>query len=117
MRVTDDDIAALRDLETAMWQTATRGDRSWMDRHLAPHFGEFGRSGRRYDRHEILTIDIGEIDIELPLADFSARALGPDTALTTYRSVEGRGPSNRSSVWRRTGTSWQMEFHHGSPTA
>lgn len=36
MSLTDDDIGTLRGLETAMWQTATRGDRSWMDAHLAP---------------------------------------------------------------------------------
>ncbi len=54
-------------LETAMWSTATRGDREWMDRHLAPEFEEFGRSGRHWSRCEVIDAEIGEIDAVSPL--------------------------------------------------
>ncbi len=113
---TSDDVDVLVTLETAMWQTATRTDREWMDAHLAAGFVEFGRSGRRYTRAEVLDLEIGPIAVTLPLADPRVRSIDTDVALVTYRSDEERGPSHRSSVWRRAGDGrWQLEFHHGSP--
>lgn len=107
--------ATLLDLERAMWADATRGDRSWMDEHLASTFTEYGRSGRRYTRDDILDLAIGPIDTEL--ADMTVRPLGPDTALVTYRSIEARGDGNRSSVWIRHDGRWRLEFHQGTPAA
>ena len=56
--------AELAQLESAMWEAATRLDRSWMDRHLAWDFIEFGGSGRTYDRAAILdAIRNGEAEL------------------------------------------------------
>ena len=41
-------VAAWTSLEGAMWREETRGDRSWMEEHLATDFTEFGYSGRAY---------------------------------------------------------------------
>lgn len=106
--------ATLLDLERAMWADATRGDRSWMDQHLTASFTEFGWSGRRYDRDDILDTAIAPIDAEL--VDMSVRPLGPDAALVTYRSVELRGHGNRASVWIRQQGRWRLEFHQGTPS-
>jgi hypothetical protein len=106
--------ATLIDLELAMWADATRGDRSWMEQHLTASFTEFGWSGRRYDRDDILDTAIAPIDAEL--ADMSVRPLGPDAALVTYRSVEPRGDGNRASVWIRHNGRWRLEFHQGTPS-
>jgi len=107
--------AAVVALETAMWQPATRGDRAWMDAHLAPDFREHGRSGRRYGREECLEPPLGAIDVDLPLRDVQVTPLGDRCVLVTYRTVEGRGPSNRSSIWRSTPAGWQLAFHQGTP--
>ena len=37
---TDADLDELRGLEAAMWRSETRGDRSWMEQHLAMDFDE-----------------------------------------------------------------------------
>ena len=109
--------AELQDLEEALWRSETRGDRDWMDAVLAPRFTEHGRSGRMYDREASLTVEVPEIiDIELPLTDFSVRAISNDIALVTYVSVEPRGRSNRSSLWRHDGSRWLLEFHQGTPS-
>lgn len=110
------DLDQLVQLEEAMWRSETRGDRGWMDRHLAPEFREFGRSGRRYTRDETIAIDVGEIDAVLPLADLEIRELSANLALVTYRSEVAGETANRSSIWRWSGSGWRMEFHQGTPT-
>jgi hypothetical protein len=106
-------IERLIALEHAMWNSDTRGDRSWMDVHLADDFTEFGYSGRSYTRAEILDQPVGTI--EATLADIAVRAVGRDAALVTYRSDEPRGSANRGSVWRRVDGRWRLAFHQGTP--
>lgn len=105
--------AALIELEQAMWDQSSRGDRVWMDDHLAPTFSEIGWSGRTYDRAEILDQDIGVIEAELD--GMIVRPLGRDAALVTYRSVQARGVGHRTSVWVRHGGRWLLEAHQGTP--
>ena len=97
-----------------MWADATRGDRAWMDDHLSDTFTEFGWSGRRYTRSDIIDHEIGPIEAEL--VDIVVRSAGRDAALVTYRSVERRGVGNRSSLWVRHGGRWRLDFHQGTPT-
>lgn len=106
-------VERLTALEHAMWDSSTRGDRSWMDAHLTDDFTEFGYSGRSYTRAETLELTVGTI--EATLDDIEVRAVGRDAALVTYRSVELRGAANRASIWRRVAGEWRLAFHQGSP--
>ena len=110
-------IATLLELERAMWNDATRRDRSWMAEHVAASFTEFGWSGRTYTRDDVLD-DAGAAaaPIDAQLVDLDIRALGPDTALITYRSIEARGAGNRASLWIRRDGRWLLEFHQGTPS-
>ena len=83
---------------------------------LSPGFVEFGRSGRRYTREEIIAADIGDFSAVLPLRDLAMRPLGDDYVLVTYQSEISGLRANRSSIWRRTSDGWLMEFHQGTPT-
>lgn len=96
-----------------MWRAETRGDRAWMDRHLAPGFSEFGVSGQAYSREEILALDVGEIDAVL--RRLHVRRLAEGVVLVTYQSEVAGEPAHRSSIWRLTAAGWQMEFHQGTP--
>ena len=107
------DVEALTALEAAMWDHATRGDRTWMDRHLTGDFTEFGYSGRSYTRADILDLPIGPI--EATLTDIEVRSAGRDAALVTYRSVEPRAAAHRASLWRRVAAEWLLAFHQGTP--
>ncbi|MGB0112162.1 MAG: glyoxalase superfamily protein [Ilumatobacteraceae bacterium] len=107
--------ATLAALEHAMWNVETRCDRSWMEDHLTEDFTEFGYSGRTYDKTSILDQHVSSVDIELPLQDLTIRTMGRDAALVTYHSVQSRGTGNRASVWRRSGASWRLSFHQGTP--
>ena len=70
------DLEELQSLEEGMWRSETRGDREWMDTHLAWDFFEFGLSCRHYDRGEVLDAQVGGIDAVLPLRDFRCTNLG-----------------------------------------
>jgi hypothetical protein len=100
-----------------MWRPKTRGDRSWMEQHLARDFTELGRSGRRYTRAEILAIEVGEVHATLPLRDLQCRRLGGGVVLVTYQSEVDGLLANRSPIWWLTDAGSQMEFHQGTPTS
>ena len=111
--------ALLQRLEEELWQEETRFDTVYMDRVMADDFFEFGRSGRVYDRNEILFTPKQPIDAIIPLPNFQARLLTADVALVTYNShatfdglvEKGR----RCSIWSRTATGWELRFHQGTP--
>jgi len=106
-------VASLLELESAMWEDGTRGDRRWMADQLTASFTEFGWSGRVYTRQDILDLDVGPM--EASLDQLEVRALGRDAALVTYRSQQPRGSGNRASVWVRELGRWALEFHQGTP--
>lgn len=105
-------------LEHTLWVTETRHDRALMDATFAPDFHEFGRSGRRYTRDDLLPN--GETQaIDATLHTLTVTQVSPTIALVTYRS-ELRRPSgtewaNRASLWDRTSGRWQLRFHQGTP--
>lgn len=100
-----------------MWRHEQRSDRSWMDAHLASRFVEFGRSGRRYSRSEIIDMHVEHFEAVLPLPELAIRWLGDHVALMTYQSEIGGQRANRSSIWRHRDARWLLEFHQGTPTS
>ncbi|HKA44842.1 MAG TPA: DUF4440 domain-containing protein [Burkholderiales bacterium] len=84
---------------------------------------EFGRSGRRYSRSEILAEFSGPgAALEaVHVEQFELAELGRGAALLTYLSAH-KSPTGelyrrtlRSSLWLETETGWQMRFHQGTP--
>jgi hypothetical protein len=107
----------LVELEHALWQAQTRFDNDFMERVLAEDFAEFGRSGRVYARADTLAVT-GET-IEAHLRDFRLSMLAEDVALLTYVSEvrhQVLDLANRSSIWVRRDSRWQLRFHQGTPT-
>ena len=112
-------ITSLHALELTLWTRETRFDRTLMDQTFAPDFHEFGRSGRRYTREQLLFNASEAHDIDATLHDFALHALSETITQTTYNS-EVRTPTgtewaNRSSIWDRTSGRWQLRFHQGTP--
>lgn len=116
-------LQTLQDLEVELHLTETRCNLARLGDLLHPDFEEYGRSGRRYSRAEIL--DAFQAGGELtPIVawDFALARLGDGVGLLTYQSAHV-GPSGdrqkhtlRSSLWMRTAIGWQMRFHQGTPT-
>src|ERR1700751_86660 len=116
-------LEELRALETELHKYETRRNRNRMEMLLHPQFVEFGRSGRRYSRAEILK-EFGP-NSTLPRIhseDFSLVILAEGIALLTYLSAHVDSNRNldrltlRSSVWVSTEVGWQLRFHQGTPT-
>ncbi|MGE5714892.1 MAG: DUF4440 domain-containing protein [Betaproteobacteria bacterium] len=117
--LSEEDFKALVRLEEAMWREETRFDEAFMERALAADFFEFGRSGRTYTRGQIIAFPREPIDAQLPLEGLRARLLDANTAQLTYNSkVQYQGVTEfgrRSSIWSRSGDTWVLRFHQGTP--
>lgn len=112
----------LRELEESLWRAETRFNDPLMNKIFADDFCEFGRSGRIYQRQEMLLGQNGtsEIHAIFPLQDFRVRALSPEIVQVMYVSEVRYGTqvetANRSSIWRRESTGWRLCFHQGTAT-
>lgn len=108
----------LRRLELSLLDDAVRNRPDEVSALLADDFVEFGSSGRIFDKQQIIDAIRGDTGARRSVTDFRARALSDDVALLTYRvSGDGGRSSLRCSIWRRSGGSWRMLFHQGTPTA
>lgn len=118
MEIRNEDIDKIKKLEESLWVAETRFDQEYMNRILSPDFFEFGRSGRMYKREETLSAPFSEIKAKLPLKNFKVHPITNDVVLVTYVSEVQYGKlevGNRSSLWLRTPSGWQLQFHQGTP--
>ncbi len=118
VEISQEDRDRLIELEESLWRPETRFDRAYMDRILAPDFFEFGRSGRIYQRADMLNTTPEPFNTKLPLEDLQVRLIDANIAQVTYISRVTYAQvlvSNRSSIWSRTDTGWQIRFHQGTP--
>jgi hypothetical protein len=114
----------LRNLERELHKAETRRNRRRMETLIHPSFVEFGRSGTRYSRADVLE-EFGP-DSTLPAIrseNFHMANLAEGIVLLTYVSAHLDADGNahrhtlRSSIWMLTETGWQMRFHQGTPTS
>ncbi len=117
-------LELIRNLEVTLHQPAVRSDKARLEALLHSDFVEYGRSGRTYNKLEMLahleqeslTTAVWSQDFHLTLPAFSV-------ALLTYKSahVNTQGELShhalRSSLWQFTETGWQLRFHQGTPIA
>jgi ribonuclease HI len=101
------------DLERALLSDAVRADPDAVAALLDPAWTEFGASGRRWSRAEMLATiaPIGDPDLEV----LSVQPLAPDVELLLWRSHTDAGSTLRSSVWVRSDGRWRQRFHQGTP--
>jgi len=113
-------LAELRNRERELHEVETRRNRRRMERLLHPDFVEFGRSGIRYSRVDVLK-EFGpeRAHPAIHSEDFHLVMLADGVALLTYASAHLDATRNthrhtlRSSIWLLTDLGWQMRFHPG----
>lgn len=112
-------IEFLLKLEMSLWINETRNSYEYMDSILHPDFLEFGRSGKRYNKEDILKHINLDINAKFPFKDLNVKSISDTTYLITYQSVlikEGMEEvSNRSSIWVLTEDNFKLLFHQGTP--
>ncbi|MEM9910411.1 MAG: nuclear transport factor 2 family protein [Pseudomonadota bacterium] len=108
-------------LEETLWRTETRFDPVLMDQTFSLDFVEFGRSGRRYERTEMIfqADQKTEINAVLPLPDYSVQLVAVGVALANYTSevwyADKIEAGRRSSLWVKESGRWKLRFHQGTP--
>ncbi|MCU1769601.1 nuclear transport factor 2 family protein [Pseudomonas protegens] len=108
-------------LERQLQQAEVRADRQALEALLADDFLEFGASGGRWDKAQVLASLPQQVFIERRISEFAVQCLGADLAQVTYlchnAAAPGRAASSawRSSLWRCQEGRWQMLFHQGTP--
>jgi len=119
-------LELLRQQEQALHEPGVRKDPAALFRLLHPQFLEIGRSGRRYDLQQMLSLLLSDEPDGAPTPprihaqDFELQVLAPDLALLLYRSAhidaqdQVHRHSRRSSLWQHVGQVWQMRFHQGT---
>ena len=114
-------LEELMRLEVELHSQDTRRDRNRIEALLHPDFVEFGRSGLRYTRAEVLAEFETATLPRIRSRQFNLALLAQNVALLTYESahIDAAGALHRhtlrSSVWVRSGAHWRMRFHQGTP--
>ena len=112
----DDDLQSAIEGELRLLQPQVRQTRAEVDVLLHPEFLEFGASGRRWSREEILaSLASEEREAPTDAHDLRAIRITEGVVLVTYVSDNGQRRCNRSSLWRRTPAGWRVYFHQGTP--
>lgn len=107
----------IRDAECALLTSDVRNDADRVRALLHPDFVEIGRSGRLWNRADILVGLVEEPRRATPDADdWQFRMLAPHIVLVTYRLTAGRRVSRHSSIWTLAEDSPAMLFHQGTDT-
>ena len=107
------------DLELRLLQPLVRASPVDLDKLLHPDFIEFGASGRKWDRSQMITsLASGQLPGEeapIVVSDITGVRLADDVVHVTYVSLRDQRYACRSSIWRRTDTGWRIYFHQGTP--
>ena len=114
----DRDMQAVIGLELRLLQPEVRAAPGEVEALLHPDFSEFGASGLRWGRTEI----IAALAAEQPAAEepvitateMTGTRLADDVILLTYISQRGDRRARRSSIWLRTPDGWRAYFHQGT---
>ncbi len=116
--------AQIQALEVELHHPGVRCSRARLEQLLHPQFHEVGRSGRAYSRETVIEFLLSQAaPPDVRPEHFLLAELAPGVVLLTYRSAQGQADSQqvnhtlRSSVWLRSGGSWQLRYHQGTPAA
>ncbi|TQJ30625.1 DUF4440 domain-containing protein [Microbacterium sp. SLBN-146] len=109
------DAADVRAAEEELLTSATRHDAERLAELLHPDFEEVGRSGRRWNRADIIAALLQESDRPTPRTDeWDVQGIAPDVVLATFR-VEGRERASwHASIWVLFEGKPRLRYHQGT---
>jgi hypothetical protein len=108
-------------LEEKLLDPDVRNSAEKLDGLLADDFVEFAKSGRIYNKSQVISGLQKENKARYLIADFKIRTLAEGVILAAYTvestGVEGnKTVSLRSSIWKLVEGKWQIIFHQGTIT-
>ena len=106
------------ELELCLLQPETRAEPTEVEALLHPDFSEFGASGRRWGRTEIVAAltaeQPGGEEPLITVTEMTGTRLADDVIHLTYVSQRSDRRAQRSSIWLRTSDGWRVYFHQGT---
>ncbi len=106
------------DSELRLLQPEVRRSADQVEALLHPDFYEFGPSGRKWDRPQMMAaLDAAEWrndDTPAIASEMAGTRLADDVVLVTYLTQRGQRRARHSSLWRRTEEGWRLYFHQGT---
>ena len=117
----DQDVQAVIELELQLQKPEVRAEPGTVEALLHPGFSEFGASGRRWGRTEMLAAlaaeqPAGEEPV-ITTTEMAGTRLADDIIHLTYVSQRAGRRALRSSIWLRTPDGWRVYFHQGTLTS
>ena len=106
-----DAFGHIKHLELSLLNSETRASRATLDQILADGFIEIGKSGRLYNKQDIIKELFGASQSTARFFDFDFRALSDTLILAVYNSTNEGVTVKRHSLWEKTGTDWQILYH------
>jgi ribonuclease HI len=100
-------------LERDLLRDDIRADPAAVAALLHPDWMEVGRSGRLWDREEMLAT-IAPLTDPVTLDVISVTRVDDDVVLLLWRASTDQRITLRSSVWVRDGPDWRQRFHQGT---
>lgn len=100
--------------ELALLTAEVRADRERLEALLDDDFVEFGASGRRWERHEIIADLLASPSPEVSVGAMTARLVGDRVVVVTYETEADDRRVRRSSWWRERQGQWTCFFHLGT---
>ena len=114
----DQDVQAVIELELQLLKPEVRAAPGDVDALLHPGFSEFGASGRRWGRTEMLAALAAEQpageEPAITTTEMAGTRLADDMIHLTYVSQRAGRRALRSSIWLRTPAGWRVYFHQGT---
>jgi hypothetical protein len=114
----DQDVQAVVELELQLQKPEVRAEPADVEALLHPGFSEFGASGRRWGRPEMIAALAAEQPVgEEPViitTEMTGTRLADDVIHLTYLSQRAGRRALRSSIWLRTPDGWRVYFHQGT---
>ena len=114
----DQDVQTVIDLELRLLRPEVRAQPGAAEALLHPGFSEFGASGRRWGRTEMLAAlaaeQAGGEEPAITATEMTGTRLADDVIHLTYLSQRAGRRALRSSIWLRTPDGWRVYFHQGT---
>lgn len=102
-------------LELELLDPVRRADADRLEALLADDFVEVGRSGRVWQRHDIiaeLAADPSMLDVLV--GELAGQLVGPGLVMVRYTTERDADTVHRTGWWRREGSGWRCWFHQAT---
>lgn len=110
----DQDFKIVEALEHGISSKEIRSNPIRLSELLHNEFEEFGKSGRKFSKADIVNEVPSWNHHEIEITDLTFTRLAASVLLLKYQAFANDVRTKRSSIWVKDNGHWQMIFHQGT---